>query len=170
VVLSRENTGDRVPAYFEHHGPKAVLIVDPDGADAGRAKAVQRKLAGQGQTLLSVDAFQTGSAVAPRDRLHQHFLAFNLSDDSNRVQDVLTALGFLAEQGCTSVDLYGEGKAAWWVEFAAAVAPRDVQIRLHIPDQSLVDSEAAFLTNFDVPGILHAGGLRTADRLIKGRR
>ena len=42
-----------------------------------------------------IDAFQTGSAVAPRDRSVRNFLTFNKSDDANRVQDILTALAWL---------------------------------------------------------------------------
>lgn len=169
IVLSRKRIGDRVPAYYEHHGREAVLMVNPAGAEAARKIAQSRGLTAQGQTLLAIDAFQTGEAVAPRDRSHPHFLAFNRSDDSNRVQDVLTALRFLVAQHCSTIDVYAEGSAAWWAEFATSVAPNDVFIRLHMPNQSLVDSEAAYLTNFNVPGILRVGGLHTADRLIKAR-
>ena len=90
-------------------------------------------------------------------------------DDANRVQDVLTAFRFLTAEGCTSIDVYTDQKSAWWAEFAAAVAPPDIRINLHTPAGSLVDSEAAYLENFNVPGILRAGGLRTADRLVKAR-
>ena len=169
IVLSREGAGDRVPGYYQHHGKQAVLILDAGGSEAAKTLAEQKKLASAGQTLLSIDAFQTGAAVAPRDRSGDHFLAFNLSDDANRVQDVLTALRFLAQEGCSSVDIYADAKSAWWAEFAAALAPKDVTLHLHTPTGSLVDSEAAYLEDFNVPGILRAGGLRTADRLIKAR-
>lgn len=169
IVLSRDGMGDRVPAYFQQRGREAVLVVDPEGAESGKRKAEERKLMSRGGTLLSIDAFQTGAAIAPRDRSHQHFLAFNLTDDANRVQDILTAIRFLVAEHSTTIDVYAEGKAAWWAEFAAAVAPESISVRLHIPDQSLVDTEAAYLTNFNVPGILRAGGLRMADHLIKAR-
>ena len=45
--------------------------------------------------VLLIDAFQTGSAVAPRERSSAIFLGFNQSDDACRVQDILTALAFL---------------------------------------------------------------------------
>ena len=38
-----------------------------------------------GRAILMIDAFQTGSVVAPRDRSHRHFLTFNRSDDAARV-------------------------------------------------------------------------------------
>lgn len=169
IVLGRDGAGDRVPGIYQHHGKRAVLVLDAEGSDAGKRMAEQKKLASKGETLLAIDAFQTGAAVANRDRSEEHFLTFNLSDDANRVQDVLTALRFLAEEGCTSADIYADAKSAWWAEFAAAVAPKDVALSLHTPAGSLVDSEAAYLSDFNVPGILRAGGLRTADKLIKAR-
>jgi dienelactone hydrolase len=169
IALGRKGFGDRVPAYFEHRSRDAVLMLNPAGSEAAKKIAQSRQLTAKGQTLLAIDAFQTGEAVTPRDRSHPHFLTFNRGDDSNRVQDVLTALRFLVAQHCSTIDVYAEGSAAWWEEFAVAVAPNDILIRLHMPNQSLVDSEAAYLTNFNVPGILRVGGLRTADRLIKAR-
>jgi hypothetical protein len=170
IVLGRKGMGDRVPGYFEHRSRDAVLMLNPAGSEAAKKIAQSRQLIAKGQTLLAIDAFQTGEAVAPRDHSHRHFLTFNRGDDSNRVQDVLTALRFLVAQHCSTVDVYAEGSSAWWAEFAVAVAPKDILIRLHMPNQSLVDSEAAFLTNFNVPGILRVSGLRTADRLIKARQ
>lgn len=170
IVLSRENAGDRVPGIYQQAGKKAVLVLNEAGSAAAKTMADREKLANNGQTLLAIDAFQTGAAVAPRDRSGEYFLTFNLSDDANRVQDVLTALRFLAQEGCTSVDIHADAKSAWWAEFAAAIAPKNVAISLHTPAGSLADSEAEYLKNFNVPGILRAGGLRTADRLIKSRR
>jgi hypothetical protein len=169
VVLSREGVGDRVPGYYQHHGKRAVLVLDAGGSDAAKTIAEQKKLASKDDTLLAIDAFQTGTAVVPRDRSGQYFLTFNLSDDANRVQDVLTALRFLTQEGCTSIDIYADGKAAWWAEFASSVAPKQIALSLHLPGGSLVDSEAAYLSDFNVPGIMRAGGLSTADRLIKSR-
>jgi len=36
----------------------------------------------KGMSVLTIDAFQTGGAVAPRDRSVKHFAAFNSSDDA----------------------------------------------------------------------------------------
>ena len=58
-------------------------------------------------------------------------------------------------------NIYADAKSAWWAEFAAALAPKDVTLHLHTPTGSLVDSEAAYLEDFNVPGILRVGGLRT---------
>ena len=170
ILLGRTGEGDRISGVFRRRGRTAVLIVDPDGADAAQRSSQLKRALSRGQSLLTIDTFQTGPAVAPRDRSHQHFLTFNRSDDANRVQDILTALRYLSDQHFTAIELYGTGKAAWWVEFAAAVAPPDLKLTLHIPAQALVDTEEAFLANFNVPGVLRAGGLRTADRLLRASK
>ena len=167
LLLHRTGFGDRIPARFRKGGSAAVLIVDPAGADAALKSDRFRRLASRGQTVLAIDAFQTGSAVAPRDRSPRHFLGFNLCDDVNRVQDVLTALRYLQDQGYAEIKIAGVGKAAWWTEFAAAIAPSSVKLRLNNPNSSVSGKEEAFIANFNVPGILRAGGLHTAERLLK---
>ena len=68
IVLGRAGRGDRVPGiWLKATGPPA-LVVDPEGAEAARQTTeVARSDAGRPAVLL-IDAFQTGSAVAPRDR------------------------------------------------------------------------------------------------------
>src|SRR5205814_10288547 len=80
IVLSRAGRGDRVQGiWIEGAGP-ASLVVNPEGTDA-------RDLARAGRSVLAIDAFQ-----GKRDQTVRHFLAFNKTDDANRVQDILTAL------------------------------------------------------------------------------
>jgi len=167
LVLGRRGIGDRVPSLFHQGSKTAVLLLDPEGAEAAMKNAQTRSGSLRGKTTLAIDAFQTGSAVAPRDRSHQHFLAFNLCDDANRVQDILTALRYLADQHVTTVEIDASGKAAWWAAYAAAVAPPEINIKLNIPAQTLAATEESFLANFNVPGALRAGGLQTVDRLLK---
>ena len=79
IVLSRPNVGDRVPAILiEGKGP-AILVVDPKGAASARQSPEVAELIKQKRRILLIDAFQTGSAVAPRNRSHNHFLTFNFS-------------------------------------------------------------------------------------------
>ena len=167
VVLGRQGVGDRVPGLFHRGGKAALLLVDADGAEAALKNAETRGVALHGKTTLAIDAFQTGSAVAPRDRSHEHFLAFNLCDDANRVQDILTALRYLADQHFSSVQIVAPGKAAWWAAYAAALAPADVKVTLNVPANKLAPTEEAFLANFNVPGVLRAGGLRAVETLLK---
>jgi dienelactone hydrolase len=167
ILMQRTGFDDRVPAHFQKGGDTAVLIVDPAGADAALKSGRFRSLSSNGQSVLAIDAFQTGSAVAPRDRSATHFLTFNLCDDANRVQDILTALRYLQDQGFKEIEIAGTGKAAWWTEFAAAIAPASLKLHLKNAGSSVSDGQEAFLANFNVPGILRAGGLQTAERLLK---
>ncbi len=158
IVLSRAGRGDRVPAIrFEGRGTP-VLAVHPDGAEAAR------KSWPAGRPGLAIDAFQTGSAVAPRDRSHQFFLTFNRSDDAARVQDILTALRYLS---APNVELACTGKAAVWCTFAAAVAP--VPVKLTNSADQFRGTDEDFKRDFFVPGIQHAGGLAAAQRVLRGR-
>jgi hypothetical protein len=130
----------------------ATLVVNEDGSAAG---------------ALSLTAFQTGAAVAPRDRSHRHFLAFNRTDDANRVQDILTALRWMEQQGVKSPALECSGKAAIWCTFAAAVSPVRVQVKAPLGNFRGTDEELA--RDFFVPGLQRAGGLAAALALAGAR-
>ena len=73
-MLTRPNVGDRVPGLFIKGKRGATLVIHPDGAEAARKSAQAVEAAGAGRTIFTIDAFQTGSAVAPRDRSHHYFL------------------------------------------------------------------------------------------------
>ncbi len=119
IYLWRPEAGDRVPAlFFPGKGPPAVLV-HPDGAEAGRDSPEGAKLLAARRPVLFLDAFQTGAAVAPRDRSHRHFLTFNLSDDACRAQDILTTLAWIARTHPEPPELVGIGKAAVSSLFAA---------------------------------------------------
>ncbi len=158
IVMSRAGRGDRVPAIRVGGRGTPVLAVHPDGAEAAR------KTFPAGRPGLAIDAFQTGSAVAPRDRSHQFFLTFNRSDDASRVQDILTALRLLNTPG---VELVCTGKAAVWCTFAAAVTP--VPVKLANGADQFRGTDEDFIRDFFVPGIQHAGGIAAARRVLRGR-
>ena len=126
------------------------------------SRAVDRRR----RSVLMIDAFQTGGAVAPRDRTPQMFLTFNKSDDANRVQDILTALAWLSERAAPNAAkplLVGQGKAAVWVLFAAAVSPVPVELRADLSRFAGTDDD--YIADFFVPGIQRAGGLGAAKEL-----
>ena len=96
-------------------------------AEALKNPQAQAALAAKRPVLL-IDAFQTGSSIAVRDRSHRYFLTFNRSDDANRVQDILTALGLRnAKPG--KIELRGSAQAGIWCTFAAAVAGMDLKLK-----------------------------------------
>jgi hypothetical protein len=115
-----------------------------------------------------IDAFQTGTAVASRDRSHRYFLTFNKSDDANRVHDILTALAFVRSQTSERIELRGLGLAGIWCLFAAAVAP--IETTLEVDLDGFQGSDADFLTRFFVPCIQRAGGLNAGLRLTEKLR
>ncbi len=139
-----------------------MIAVHPDGAEAARNDPAVASLIQAGRAVLMIEAFQTGSAVAPRNRDAKMFLTFNRSDDANRVQDILTALAWLNQP---KTQLLGLGKSAIWCEFAAAVAPVPVNLQADLSGFHGADEE--FARDFFVPGIQRAGGINAARALLK---
>ncbi|HEX3876583.1 MAG TPA: hypothetical protein VHW24_06340 [Bryobacteraceae bacterium] len=162
IVLGRADKGDRVPAIWVKGSNPPALVVHPDGAEAARHDPAAAQLLKAGRAVLFIDAFQTGSAVAPRDRSVKMFLTFNKTEDANRVQDILTALAWLNQP---RTRLIGLGKSAVWCEFAAAVSPIPVDLQADLAGFQGADGE--FVKDFFVPGIQRAGGLRAARELVK---
>ncbi len=164
IVLGRPGRGDRVPGiWFEGRGDP-VLVVDPNGAQAALKDPKVQEMRKLHRPLLLIDAFQTGSAVAPRDRSVRNFLTFNQPDDACRVQDILTALSFLNQAHKGRPELLGLGTAGVWATFAAAVAPVEIELKAEMGSFRGTDDD--FLRFFDVPGIQRAGGLAAAQKLI----
>ncbi len=158
IVLSRPSVGDRVPGVIIDGESPTILVVGPEGADAAKQTPEVSALMKLHHRILLIDAFQTGRAIAPRDRSHDHFLTFNWSDDACRVQDILTALAYL--QRDAPVELFGLGDAAVWAHFAASVAP--VPVNLHADLSNFKGTDEDFLRVFNVPGIQRAGGFNPA--------
>jgi dienelactone hydrolase len=163
LVLSRSGAGDRVPAVWLDGRGIPALLVDANGAAAARQTAAFRELRAAGRPVLLIDAFQTGTAVAPRDRAARNFVTFNATDDQCRVQDILTALAYLHTSHPETIELIGEKKAGIWAQFAAAVAP--IAVKLRLEGTTFQGSDDDFLRDFAVPGIQRAGGLRAVERM-----
>jgi dienelactone hydrolase len=168
IVLTRPRAGDRIPGVLSKGRRGTTLVIHPDGAEAARKSPQAMQAADAGRTVLAIDAFQTGSAIAPRDRSHRYFLTFNRSDDANRVQDILTAISYLRQTGESDITVVGIGKAAVWATFAAAVSEHPVQ--LQAPLGSFKGEDQNYIDNFFVPGIQRAGGLRAAEILTRTGR
>ena len=161
IVLSRKGVGDRIPGSGFPAAQPAAVVVHPEGADAARKTPEVAELLKAERAVLLIDAFQTGSAKAPRDRSHKMFLTFNLSDDANRVQDILTALAWL---NAPKTRLVGLGDAAVWCTFAAAVAKQPVDLQADLG--TFTGSDQDFVDRFFVPGIQRAGGLKAAQKAL----
>ena len=156
IVLSRAGKGDRVSGIHEGNGVPTQIVINSDTGDVPLRRPSESRL------LLTV--FQSGESVAPRDRSHPHFLTFNRSDDANRVQDILTAIAYLQQEGATKIHLAGNGKAAILALFAAVVSP--VPVVLDTKLENFTGSDQDFLDKFFVPGIQRAGGFEAARRVV----
>jgi len=162
IVLSREGKGDRVPGIWIDGKGDAVLVVHPEGAEAARAGAEVKALTAKRAPLLMIDAFQTGAAVAQRDKEQRHHLTFNKSDDANRVQDVLTSLAYLrGKAGNLPIKVVGYEKAGPWCMLARGLAADPAAFSVDA-NQFEADSDAAYLKELNIPGIRRAGDFRTA--------
>ncbi|MGA7234214.1 MAG: hypothetical protein WBY44_00945 [Bryobacteraceae bacterium] len=166
IVLSRAGRGDRVSGIWLKGSNPPALVVSSDGAEAARRSREVDLLRRAGRAVLLIDAFQTGSAVAPRNHDGKMFLTFNKTDDANRVQDILTALAWLQTNtpNTQHLRLVGLGKAAVWCLFAAAVSPEPVDLQADVSDFHGADEE--FASQFFVPDIQRAGGLAAAKGLV----
>ncbi len=149
VVLSREGVGDRVAGIWHEGSKPAALVVDAESPDS--------------QASLKITVFQTGSAVAPRNRNHAMFLTFNKTDDAERVQDILTALKWLNQD---STKLVCRGKASIWCTLAASVSPKKVVLDAPIPE-SFHGTDQDWIDLCFIPAIQRAGGWAAVMGLTK---
>ena len=164
IVLGRPGRGDRIPGVYMKGSNPPALVVHPDGAEAARKDPAVARLLTPGRAVLYIDAFQTGPAVAPRDRTVKMFLTFNRSDDANRVQDILTALAWLNHP---KTELIGIGKSALWAALAAAVSPVPTDLRADLSHVPANDEELAKVCF--IPGLQRAGGFAAVRRLLQGQ-
>jgi dienelactone hydrolase len=180
LLLTRPAVGDRVPAQLLRPAaggkPKATLVVSDHGkaalldADGGPAEPIAKMLK-RGQTVLLIDCWGTGQARIPkrRDRraakIH-HYLTYNRSDDANRIQDILTGLGYLrSRRGIGRIDLMGLGYAGAWALLARTQAPFVARAMVDMaPYRRAADSD--FVEHLLIPGIRGIGDLWAAVALI----
>jgi dienelactone hydrolase len=190
IVLGRPGKGDRVPGIWTRGNGKIAIVVDPKGSAAALETDVVKRLRREGRSVLLLDVFQTGAAKAPRagdiangsvpklpddandeeradaEAGYPKFLTFNVSDDAARVQDILTAIAY-SKRDHQTVELFATGDAALWSMFAVAVS--SIPVSLHVENVPKLTTDADYVEHFNVPGILRAGGLPVAEKLVNGR-
>jgi len=167
VLIGRAGKGDRVPAVWlaparVNANIAPTLVVHPNGMVEASTSALVKSLLNRGGIVMTIDAFQTGSAVAPRDTSARGFTSYNQTNDANRVQDILTALEYLrSRSNVQTVNLVGLDVAGVWAYFARAMAGEGVNLAADLV-QFDVDADSAYLDKFHVPGIRKAGDFRAA--------
>jgi dienelactone hydrolase len=172
LLLGRAGKGDRIPAVWLAP-PKVnaqlapTLIVHSEGvawlmSSSRSSDGIVKRILDRGGAVLGIDAFQTGSAKAPRDRKKRAFTVFNQTDDANRVQDILTALTYLrTRSGAKAVNLVGLEMGGVWSYFARALAGPGINLAADLM-QFRADSDQEFLDRFFSPGLRKAGDFRAA--------
>ena len=167
VLIGRAGKGDRVPALWlapskPNPAITPTLVVHPNGIASVSGSTLVRSLLSQGGIVIRIDAFQTGSAVAPRDTTARAFTAYNQTNDANRVQDILTALEYLRSRSkAQTVNIVGLDVAGVWSYFARAMAGQGVNLIADLA-QFAADTDSEYLNRFFVPGLRKAGDFRAA--------
>jgi dienelactone hydrolase len=173
LVLGRSGKGDRVPAVWlasAKPNPRVVpsLVVHPDGIAWASTSSLVKAILDRGGVVLAIDAFQTGSAKAPRDQTQRSFADFNQTNDAHRVQDILTALEYIRRRsGSQQVNLIGLEIAGVWSYFARAMADDKVNLAADLA-QFRADTDDEYLSRFLIPGLRKAGDFRAAAVLNAG--
>jgi hypothetical protein len=170
LVLSREGKGDRVPAVWlapskVNPAVAPTLVVHPNGIASVSSSPLVKTLLSRGGIVMSIDAFQTGTTVAPRDTSNRAFANFNQTNDANRVQDILTALEYLRSRSKAQiVNLVGLETAGLWSYFARAMAGEGVNLAADLV-QFAADTDSEYVDKLFIPGLRRAGDFHAASVL-----
>ncbi len=180
LTLTRPAVGDRVPALLlkptKEPRPLATLVVSDRGKDAflnpdGSYHPLVDSLLRARHPVLLIDPYGIGKSKIPASRdtcaaKINHYLTYNRSDDANRIQDILTGLGYLRSlPAVEKVDLTGLGNAGLWSLFARTQAPFVHRTIVDLATPRLT-GDRDFLDRLLVPAIRNIGGVLTAVALI----
>jgi len=167
LVIGREGKGDRVPAVWLapsriNPAMAPTLVVHPEGVAWVTRSPLVKSILDRGGVVMGIDAFQTGSAVAPRDTKNRAYLHFNQTNDANRVQDIVTALEYLRSRSkAQTVNLVGLEMAGVWSYFARTMAGEGVNLAADLT-QFAADTDAEYVKRFFIPGVRKAGDFHAA--------
>ena len=163
-------TSARGPAVLLVHGRGKAALFARDGTPGAWVRALLRA----GHRILTIDPFligeSRGGGQAYPDAGIDHFSTYNPVPAAARVQDVLTALGYLRDRpDTTRVRLIGQGRAGLWCLFAAAVADSGGP-RATCVDVAGFHFERDWEETCPIPAIRAAGDVATAASLIAPAR
>ena len=172
LLLGRSGKGDRIPVVWltpakADREVLPTLIIHPDGiawvtASAHNPNGLVKGILDRGGVVIGIDAFQTGSARAPRSTGAEGFTWFNQTNDANRVQDILTAITFVQSRSAASaVNLIGLEMGGVWAYFARTMAGQGVNLAADLA-QFRTDDDQEYVNRFYIPGLRKAGDFRAA--------
>jgi hypothetical protein len=172
-LLSRREIGDMISAVWVNHPeanpklPTFLLLADQHKNvffPGGNLAAVLDTISSRKGNALIIELLGTGESAAmleksPRDENNPTFHAFNASLFSFRVQDVLTSIAMLQENGMENLILVAAGEASRVALCALTLAPQKVSAMLDL--ERVEDSPEAWNSQFAFqPMILKVGGLK----------
>ncbi len=158
LFLNREGSRDSVPArYIPGADSGDVVVVHSRGSAAALTWNQAKELHKHGFNLLLLDVYQIGDAAEHRSVVRRDYLVFHPSDDSQRVQDILTGLASLRVPPQKTATLLCDKSARLWCWTAAAAAERPV--RIVGPAADLENAERDLPAQLFVPGIQRIGGI-----------
>jgi dienelactone hydrolase len=170
LLLSRDGKGDRIPAVWlapsrVNPAVPPTLVVHPNGIASVTSSSLAKTLLNRGGIVMTIDAFQTGSTVVPRDTSNRAFANFNQTDAANRIQDIVTALEYLRSRSkAQTVNLVGLETAGLWSYFARAMAGEGVNLAADLV-QFAADTDSEYVTKLFIPGLRRAGDFHAASVL-----
>lgn len=149
------------------HGAGRAGLQDLYGGPGELARA----LLDDGYRVLALDLFGIGKLPAeavPRQEQDYFWLTFNQPILGARVQDILTALGFLQKENAPCVVVGAQG-AGVWALLAAALSPVPCAVCADMQAMDPTD-DAALLRELYAPLLAAYGGLQVAAALVAPRR
>jgi hypothetical protein len=173
-VIGRRGQGEQVPTLVARPNKKfngtAVVWIDPEGKKTlldrdGKFAAAAKKLLDAGCAVVAPDVFGTGELalerpVAVNERMAGYTFGYNRPLLSQRVHDVLTAVGFARKQeGVKTVSLLGRGKAGPWVLLARGLCGEEVARTAADADRFRFENVREMNDEMMLPGALKYGGL-----------
>ena len=172
-LISRREEGDVIPAIRVtpdecRDNTPVCLLIAPDGKqeffDDGQHSAVLNTVTKHGCPALTIDLMGSGDSAdmparSPRNEQDPSFFAFNPSLFSMRVQDILTTLTLLREEGTRPIVVIAMGEAARPTLCALALTTPVQAAALHL--SGVGDDSAAWLAPEAFQPMIHkCGGLK----------
>src|SRR6202158_227812 len=171
VILGRASVGDRIPSTLVRPARKprlAALIAHPEGAQVvlgspASPTPLERELARRSCLVLAINAFQTGAALDSARKMEgNYFSTYTRTDDTERVQDILTALAYLeVAWGLHEILVIGHGQAGLWCLLARPFFSKAYPVAADVAGFDNTKDEA-YLEKLHIPLLRRAGDFQTA--------
>lgn len=172
-LISRRDTGDIISAVWLNHPepnpkyPTFILLAEQSKNvffSGGTQSALLDTILGRKCNTLVIEMLGSGESApmlerSPRDESTATFHAFNPSLFSMRVQDILTSIQLLRENGITDLVLAASGEAARTALCALPLTAPLSQVFLDL--DGIADNQEGWLSQANYqPMIMKIGGLR----------